>query len=104
MNRPFFIGLAGPSGAGKTELGEAMRKELNMIEHIYLDNYFKSPKTFPLREGFLNWELPQNLKYDMLLMHLKQLKKNKTVRATLPYYIEGKRQFKKLILEPRPVV
>jgi uridine kinase len=78
---PNFIGICGPSGAGKSSLCKILKKESKSYEHIKLDNYFKSPKTFPKKFGFSNWELPTNLKFDRLLSHLKKLKAGKIVKT-----------------------
>ena len=45
--QPTFIGIVGPSGAGKSSSCKTLKKESKLYEHIKLDNYFKSPKTFP---------------------------------------------------------
>lgn len=76
-----FIGIVGPSGAGKTSLAKMLKANSNEIEHIRLDNYFKSPKSFSKKFGFRNWEKPSNLKFEILLRHLKQLAKGKMVKT-----------------------
>lgn len=76
-----FIGIVGPSGAGKSSLCKMLKKAGKEYEHIKLDNYFKSPKTFPKKHGFPNWELPSNLKFNQLLSDLKKLKKGLIVKA-----------------------
>ncbi|MCC7160557.1 AAA family ATPase [Candidatus Nomurabacteria bacterium] len=78
---PIFIGIVGPSGAGKSTLCKALKENSKEYEHIKLDNYFKSPKTFPKKFGFPNWELPSNLKFNILLSDLKKLKAGKIVRT-----------------------
>jgi uridine kinase len=58
-----------------------LKKAGKEYEHIKLDNYFKSPKTFPRKHGFPNWELPSNLKFNQLLSDLKKLKKGLIVKT-----------------------
>ncbi|MDP2641791.1 MAG: ATP-binding cassette domain-containing protein [bacterium] len=81
MKRRFVIGIVGPSGAGKSSLCKLLKKKSKQFEHVKLDNYFKSPKTFPKKHGFLNWEVPSNLKFNILLSDLKKLKAGKVVKT-----------------------
>jgi uridine kinase len=81
LHRSIFIGIVGPSGAGKSSLCKILNKKSKLYEHIKLDNYFKSPKTFPKKFGFPNWELPSNLKFDKLLSDLKKLKTGQVVKT-----------------------
>lgn len=76
-----FIGIAGPSGSGKSTLCKILKSGSKDFEHIKLDNYFKDPKTFPKKYGFPNWEKPSNIKFDVLLKHLKALLNNKVVNT-----------------------
>ena len=80
-SKSIFIGIVGPSGAGKSSLCKILEKKSKLYEHIKLDDYFKSPKTFPKKFGFPNWELPSNLKFDKLLSDLKKLKSGKIVKT-----------------------
>ena len=80
-SKSIFIGIVGPSGAGKSSLCKILEKKSKLYEHIKLDDYFKSPKTFPKKFGFPNWELPSNLKFDKLLSDLKKLEAGKIVKT-----------------------
>jgi uridine kinase len=101
--KPIFIGIVGPSGAGKSSLCKILKDESDDIEHIKLDNYFKDPRRFPKKLGYPNWELPQNLKFDLLLKHLKQLERGKEVKAkTFPKKKGGKRL--PIILKPKKYI
>ena len=98
-----FIGIVGPSGSGKTTLCKKLKLLLKDCEHIRLDNYFKSPKTFPKKGNFRNWELPSNLKFDVLLRHLKLLKSGKEVHTkTFPKKAGAKSE--PLTLKPKKVI
>ncbi|MBX4205445.1 MAG: AAA family ATPase [Candidatus Doudnabacteria bacterium] len=81
MVRPEFIGIVGASGSGKSTLCKELKKSSRDFEHIKLDNYFRDPKTFPKKFGFPNWERPANLKFDILLKHLKALRRGKTIHT-----------------------
>lgn len=74
-----LIGIAGPSGAGKTTVCSILKSKYDFMEHIRLEDYFKSPETFPQKDGFVNWEVPKNLDFDLLRRHLRILKNGKSV-------------------------
>lgn len=95
-----FIGIVGPSGAGKSSLCKILKQNSKHYEHIKLDNYFKSPKTFPKKFGFPNWELPSNLKFNILLSDLKKLKSGGTVKTKTFPKRKGDKP-KPLTLKPR---
>lgn len=76
-----FIGIAGPSGAGKTTLASFLKSNFaNEFEHIRLDDYFKPPETFPMKGKFVNWAHPANYKFDLLYEHLKKLRNGERVK------------------------
>src|SRR3989344_734816 len=99
----FFVGLVGPSGAGKSTLCKILKKGSSKYEHIKLDNYFKSPKTFPKKFGFQNWELPSNLKFYKLLSDLKKLRAGKIVKTKTFPKRKGAKP-KPLTLQPRKYI
>ncbi|HEX5429987.1 MAG TPA: AAA family ATPase [Patescibacteria group bacterium] len=75
-----FIGLAGPSGAGKTTLANYLATYFgNEFEHIRLDDYLRDPAEFPRQGKFRNWEHPNNYKFDLLLSHLQKLREGREV-------------------------
>ena len=97
-----FVGIVGPSGSGKTTLCKKLKASKN-YEHIRLDNYFKHPRTFPLKKGFRNWEKPSNLRFNVLLKHLKILQKGKEVNTkSFPKKAGAKPE--PITLKPKPVI
>lgn len=100
---PVFIGIVGPSGAGKSTLCDMFKKNSKEYEHVKLDNYFKSPKTFPLKFGFPNWELPTNLKFNILISDLNKLKSGKIVKTKTFPKKKGAKP-KPLTLHPRKYI
>ena len=102
-NKSIFIGIVGPSGSGKTTLCKSLKASSKQYEHVRLDNYFKYPRTFPKKGKFRNWELPSNLKFDLLLRHLKALKNGNEVHTkTFPKRAGAKSE--PLTLKPKPIV
>lgn len=102
-SKVIFVGIAGPSGSGKTTLCKKLKLVLEDCEHIRLDNYFKSPKTFPMKHGFHNWEMLSNLKFDLLAKHLKVLKNGICVN-TKTFPKQPGAQSQPLTLKPARVV
>ena len=80
-HNPVFIGIVGASGAGKSTLCKKLKRISNQYEHIKLDNYFKHPRTFPRKYGYANWEKPSNIKFDVLLKHVKALARGKIIHT-----------------------
>ena len=101
--KTLFIGIVGPSGSGKTTLCKKLKLSNKNHEHIRLDNYFKHPRTFPIKHGFRNWEKPSNLKFDILLKHLKALQNGKEVHTKSFPKKAGARP-EPITLKPKPIV
>ena len=98
-----FIGIVGPSGSGKTTLCKKLKLSNKNHEHIRLDNYFKHPRTFPLKHGFRNWEKPSNLKFNILLEHLKALQGGKIV-YTKSFPKKAGAKPKPITLKPKTII
>lgn len=79
MRRIYVIGIAGPSGAGKTCLAERLASALN-AQVLAIDRYYRDLTHLPLaqRAGY-NFDHPDSLESDLLYRHLAQLREGKTV-------------------------
>ena len=85
VKKRIFIGISGPSGSGKTTICENIKEKFNS-QIIYLDNYWKDPRNFPILQGRKNWELPGNLNFTQLYDHLMKLKNGQTVNLDKRVY------------------
>jgi uridine kinase len=75
-----IIGIAGPSGAGKTTLARYLSAYYkDDFEHMRQDDYTKDPATFPMHGDYRNWEVPENYKFDMIASHLLELRQGREV-------------------------
>lgn len=102
--KSLIVGIVGPSGSGKSTLCKSLKEnEPDKYEHIKLDNYFKDPESFPMKEGFRNWELPSNLKFDELIRDLEMLKSGQEVHTkTFPKKAGASPE--PLTLTPKPII
>ncbi|MBV9670473.1 MAG: uridine kinase [Acidobacteriales bacterium] len=80
----FVIGIAGPSGAGKTTIANALASELR-APVISLDSYYYDLADAPLDErARKNFDHPEALEHQLLFHHLFALRKGHSVK--LPVY------------------
>lgn len=84
MSKPFLIGLAGPSGAGKTTLAKHLHEQFPHITHIRLDGFYKNFSDFPQYKQWVNREAPENLHWDEIYDAIKNLAAGADV--TVPLY------------------
>lgn len=84
MTSPYLIGIAGPSGVGKSTVAQNIIKRCPQISHFKLDDYFKPIADFPRFKAWPNREVPENLKWEEFFSALQMLKRNQTV--TVPTY------------------
>jgi len=101
--KSLLVGIVGPSGSGKSTLCKILASESDKYEHIKLDNYFKDPETFPLKEGLKNWELPSNLKFDELIRDLETLKNGQEVH-TKSFPKKAGAKSEPIVLKPKQVI
>ncbi len=71
--RPYLIGIAGPSCAGKTELSRHLAERLPAVA-VALDSYYLDLSFRPMEErARFNFDEPAALDHDLFLEHLQAL-------------------------------
>jgi len=84
---PFFLGIAGGSGSGKSTIAAAILEALPAGGGVLLeqDHYYRSQShlSLPEREQ-VNYDHPDSLEFDLLLHHLSELAAGRTI--TRPSY------------------
>ena len=80
MNR-VIIGICGGTGSGKTTLAEKIYREFSSCTTLVsMDSYYKSDPSIPLEErAKCNYDHPDAFETELLIKHLKELKKGNAV-------------------------
>ncbi len=78
--KPFFIGITGGSGSGKTAIANNLKKYLGKKTSVFnMDNYQKFEGKLPKRYGRKNWDHPKAIYWQKLIKDLSSLKKGKEI-------------------------
>ncbi len=83
--RPYFIGIAGGTGSGKSTFANRLFQTFpNDVSMITFDSYYKSQEQIPFEERCkVNYDCPDALDTPLLMQHLNQLSNYKTVFAPI---------------------
>ena len=83
------IGIAGGSGSGKTTVVRAITEQLKeRVVVIPQDSYYKDSSHLPMEERQkVNFDHPDSIDFDLLIKHLKELKKGHSVEQPVYSYI-----------------
>jgi uridine kinase len=107
MHTPFFIGVAGGTGSGKTtftrKILDALRREqVSVIQH---DWYYRDRSAVPEEErASINYDHPRALESPLLIRHLKALKKGRSVRPPRYNFVTHTRMESSEEIRPTPVI
>lgn len=85
-----IIGIAGGTGSGKTTVVRKIVERLPQAEVITLaqDSYYRDSSHLPLEERFdINFDHPDSIEFELLIKHLKELKKGHTVEQPIYSYL-----------------
>lgn len=81
LRRPYLIGIAGPSGAGKTTLAQRLARELQ-APILSLDAYYRSLDALPPAERErVNFDHPSALDHALLIEQLTALAAGRTIQV-----------------------
>jgi uridine kinase len=84
LHKTIIIGIAGPSGSGKSVMASTIVKELgsNQVVVISEDSYYKDLKDLPIAvRAQQNFDHPESLDHALLITHLKTLQQGQPVRV-----------------------
>ena len=106
MNSVYVIGIAGGSGSGKSTFAARLREQFpDSVALISCDNYYRAHDDIPLEERrLLNYDAPEALEFDLMVSHLRALKRGEAVDCPVYDFALHNRSDKILRIDPRPVI
>jgi len=85
-----IIGIAGGTGSGKSTVVRKILERLPAGEVVILpqDSYYRDSGHLPLEERLeINFDHPDSIEFELLVKHLKELKKGKTIDQPIYSYL-----------------
>lgn len=106
MGEVLVIGIAGGSGSGKTtltnQIASQFQERVTIIKH---DDYYKAHDDMDYEErSRLNYDHPNAFDTDLMIEHLKKLKKGESVECPVYDYTIHNRSKNTMTIEPEKVI
>ena len=95
QRRPFFVGIAGGTGSGKTTVASKVHGALPEGTAVIIDHdaYYKDRSGMPKRErDLLNFDHPDALDNELLIHHLDELANGRAVDTPLYDFVTHSRR------------
>lgn len=102
-----IIGIAGGTGCGKTTVVNQILHELpeGEVGIISQDSYYKDTTHLSYDERVnINFDHPRSIDFDLLVKHLKALKKSKPIHQPVYSFVKHNRTGDTIITHPRKVM
>ncbi len=102
-----IIGIAGGTGCGKTTVVNTLLNELpeGEVGVISQDSYYKDTSHLSYDERVnINFDHPRSIDFDLLVSHLKQLKKGKSIDQPVYSFVKHNRTGDTIKTKPRKVM
>ncbi|MDP4239844.1 MAG: uridine kinase [Bacteroidota bacterium] len=102
-----IIGIAGGTGSGKTTVVRKILERLPQGEVVILpqDSYYRDSSHLPLEERLeINFDHPDSIEFELLVKHLKELKKGKTIEQPIYSYLTCTRADETIPIKPCLVI
>jgi uridine kinase len=102
-----IVGIAGGTGSGKTTVVNKLMDVFPNREVIVIpqDAYYKDSGKIPLEERQkINFDHPDSLEFSLLIDHLNQLKKGKSIEMPIYSYLTCLRSKETIAINPARVV
>jgi len=102
-----IIGIAGGTGSGKTTVVDQIVSELPKEEVCIIsqDSYYKDTSHLSYEERVkINFDHPQAIDFDLLVGHLKELRKGNTIEQPVYSFVEHNRTGETLTTHPKKVI
>lgn len=106
MKKVIVIGVAGGTGSGKSTMIDKIKEEFNeQITVLSHDYYYKAHDDMPFEERqHLNYDHPNSFDTDLMIKHIKELMKWKTVKRPVYDYTIHNRTQETVEVKPSSVV
>ncbi len=102
-----IVGIAGGTGSGKTTVVRKVSEVFPNGEVIVMpqDSYYKDNKGIPLEERQkINFDHPDSVEFNLLIDHLKELRKGNSVEMPVYSYLTCLRSEETITIKPSRVV
>ena len=102
-----IIGIAGGTGSGKTTVVRKIIERLPLGEVVILpqDSYYRDSSHLPLEKRLeINFDHPDSIEFELLVKHLKELKKGKTIEQPIYSYLTCTRANDTIPIKPCHVI
>ncbi len=103
----FTIGIAGGTGSGKTTVVKKILERIprDRVALVPQDCYYKDSSHLPMEERQqINFDHPDSLEWDLLVKHIRLLKKGKPVEQPIYSYLTCSRAKETIPVEPKEVI
>lgn len=103
----FIIGIAGGTGCGKTTVVNTIVEQLNSDDIVVIsqDSYYKDTSHLSFEERVaINFDHPRSIDFDLLVQHVKTLKKDTAVKQPVYSFVEHNRTGETVFTEPKKVL
>jgi len=106
MDKVLMIGIAGGTGSGKTTIIRKLTREFGAdVSVVYHDNYYKAHDELSYEERTkLNYDHPDAFDTDLLLEHLRALKRGESVQCPVYDYTVHNRSDRTVTIYPARVI
>ncbi len=104
---PLVIGVAGGTGSGKTTVANVILERVgeNHIAYLPHDAYYRDLGDLPYdQKAALNFDHPNSLETELMIEHIKALKKGQSVNIPVYDFSIHSRTKKTIKVDPHPVV
>ena len=103
----FTIGIAGGTGSGKTTVVKKILERIpqDRVALVPQDCYYKDSSHLPMEERQqINFDHPDSLEWDLLVKHIRLLKKGKPVEQPIYSYLTCSRAKETIPVEAKEVI
>ena len=106
MSNVIVIGIAGGTGCGKSTMIEKIRNEfMEQITILSHDFYYKEHSSLNYEErSKLNYDHPNSFDTDLMIQHIRQLKKGKSIYRPVYDFTIHNRTKETVLVQPSKVI